>query len=156
MQAHNFGKADSFSVFQNTNYCKTIFLSKQLYFQSRVDYKTTTWNSYFFYRNNLSRILSYLEQLLLPNKYSLVTNTFFDQLLFENKYFFSATTVSEKLFLLNMYLYIACTFSEQVHIRNNYLFGRRNFLGNRYILKTATFCDNSTYSKAFILENHFY
>ena len=41
----------SFSVFQNTNHLESNFLSKQLYFQSSIDYiemRAATWSSYFF------------------------------------------------------------------------------------------------------------
>ena len=42
-----------------------------------------------------------LEQLLLPNNYTLVTNAFSDQLLVEDKYVFSRATVLEEFYMQN-------------------------------------------------------
>ena len=95
MQWSTFTNALSFSVFQNTNHHETNFSSKQLYFQSSIDYtemRAATWSSYFF-ANKIFPKPSCLEELLLSNNYFLVTNTFCDQLLLEYKCFFSTATI---------------------------------------------------------------
>ena len=48
-----------------------------------------------FSQKEFFRIPSCLEQILLPNNYSFITNTLSDQLLLEENYFFSTATASE-------------------------------------------------------------
>ena len=84
LQSSTFAKALSFSVFQNTIHHETNFSSKQLYFQSSIDYtemRPATWCSYFFCKIFFFKTPICLVELLLSNNYFLVTNTLSDQLL---------------------------------------------------------------------------
>ena len=68
-----------------------------------------------------SRIPSCLKQLLLPNNYSLVTNTFSDQLVLEDKYFFSTATLLEEPFSRKS------SYLEHVLFRSKYFFRTATF-----------------------------
>ena len=124
MLSSNFTNALYFSVFQNTSHRETKFLSKQPYFQSSIDYiemRATTWSSYYIEERMFFRIPSCLEQLLLPNNYSLVTYTFSDQLLLEDKYFFSTATLLKEPFSRKS------SYSEHVLFRSKYFFRTATF-----------------------------
>ena len=127
MYPSNFVNAFCFSVFQNIYQRETVFSSKQLYVQSRINHtkmRAATWNRYIFEKCFLEHLVNCLEQLLL-----MVTNTFSDQLLLEDKYFFSTATASEKLLFQNKELSRTYTFSEEELFRS------------RYFLKTVTFSE---------------
>ena len=104
MQLSTFANVLSFSVFQNTSHLETNFSSKQLYFQSSIDYTEMRWEQPLgaatFSQNFFFKTLSCLEELLLSNKYLLVINTFSDQLLLEDEHFFSTATVLEEVLVL--------------------------------------------------------
>ena len=113
---------------------------KQLCFQRSIDcieIRGVTTSSYFFAKRFCFRKPGSLQQLLLSNKYFLVTNSFSDQLLLIDKYIFSTTTALDELLLQNKQLFRACTFSKQVLVPNSY-FSDMNFFTSMYFLKTVS------------------
>ena len=134
MQSFVFSNALSFSVFQNTSNQEINFSSKQLYFQSSIDYtemRAAPWGSYFF-ANKIFSKPSCLEELLLSNNYFLVTNTFSDQLLLEYKCFFSTATImfqrSYFCRIQNIYFFDADSSSKELLFQKKNLFRSRCFL----------------------------
>ena len=62
-----FANTLSFSVFQNTSYCETNFLSKQLYFQKFTEIRAASWISYFFANRFFSEHLQILDKIIGAN-----------------------------------------------------------------------------------------
>ena len=120
MQRSNLTNALSFSVIQDTTHCETKLLSKQLYFQSRIDYNKMRD----FCRKIFFRIPSCLEQLLPSYKYFLFTAPFLISY-FSNRhsYCFRRAFSPVKVIIQSMY------FFEGVLILNSYFFRGGTFLG---------------------------
>ena len=108
LKKYFFAKALSFSVFQDTSHWETNFSSKQLYFQSKIDYfsiRGSTWNSCFFAERFCS------EYLVAWSSYFLVTHAYFEHaehVVFWSSYFLKGGTFSgagtswkQSLFLKN-------------------------------------------------------
>ena len=133
MQRSNLANTLSFSVIQDTSHCETNLLSKQPYFQSRIDYNEIRD----FCREIFFRIPSCLEQLLPSYKYFLLTilflisyflkiNTFSAQLLFQS---FSSRISNYSKYAL----FRSDAYSEQL------LFQKRHIFRGRYFLKKSLF-----------------
>ena len=129
MRRSNLANALSFSVIQDTSHGETNLLSKQLYFQSRIDYNEMRD----FCREIFFRIPSCLEQLLPSYKYFLLTilflityflkiNTFSAQLMFRSSFFSRISNYSEYV------LFRSGAYSEQLLFHNSNLFRGRYFL----------------------------
>ena len=138
MQRSSLANALSLSVFQNTSHREPNLLSKQLYFQSSIDYNEMID----FHREIFFKIPSCLEQLLPSYNYFLVTilflisyflkiNTFSAQLLFWRSFFFRISNYPECV------LFRSGAYSEQL------LFQKRNLFSGRYILQKVTFSNGS-------------
>ena len=114
----------SFNLFLNTSYRETNFWSKHLYFQNSIDYieiRTAIWSLHFFCRQKFLRILSCLEQLLLPSNYSCL------QILFLISYSLKINTFSGQLpFRRNLFSRIS-NYSEHVLFRSWCFFRRATF-----------------------------
>ena len=134
MQRSNLANALSFSLIQDTSHGETNLLSKQLYFQSRIDHNEMRD----FCREIFFRIPSCLEQLLPSYKYFLLTilflisyflkiNTFSAQLLFRKSFFSTISNYSGYVF------FQSGAHSEQL------LFQKRNLFRGRYFLKKSPF-----------------
>ena len=134
MQRSNLANTLSFSVIQDTSHCETNLLSKQPYFQSRIDYNEIRD----FCREIFFRIPSCLEQLLPSYKYFLLTilflisyflkiNTFSAQLLFRKSFFSTISNYSGYVF------FQSGAHSEQL------LFEKRNLFRGRYFLNKSPF-----------------
>ena len=145
MQRSNLAIALSISVFQNYSHRETNLFTKELYFQSRINYneiRAATLSSYFFAESFFLRITNCLEQLL-RSKYFLVTNTlsnsfflninsFSAQLLFQRSFFSRISNYSEYVLFQSRYFFRTVTISEKE------LFWEQVFL-----LKKSLFSDNS-------------
>ena len=96
-------KGNGFSV-HNTSYLVRIRYSLDSYY-FETDYfeaaAAISLKQLLFCNKNFFTTLTYLEQLILFNRYFLVTNISSNQLLFEDKSFFSRNTALEKLLLQN-------------------------------------------------------
>ena len=126
MQSSTFANALSFSVFQNTGYRQTNFLSRQLHFQSSINYteiREATWSSYFLEKCFFFRSRSCSEELLLSGNYFLVTNNLSDQLLLEYKCFISAITVLFR----RSYFFRISNYSKHVLFRSRQFFQTATF-----------------------------
>ena len=119
----------SFSLIQDTSHGETNLLSKQLYFQSRIDYNEMRD----FCREIFFRIPSCLEQLLPSYKYFLLTilflisyflkiNTFSAQLLFRKSFFSRISNYLEHV------LFRSSAYSEQLLFRGRYFLKKSLFL----------------------------
>ena len=125
MQPSNFAKALSFSVFQNTTHHETNFLSKQLYFQSNIDYieiQLLCPEPYFFL------ITSSWQQTNFLISYFLKTNTFSAQLLFRRRFFSRISDCSEHILSRSRYF-----------LPNSYFLRKRAFLGGGVSWKQSLF-----------------
>ena len=136
MQRSNLANTLSFSVIQDTSHCETNLLSKQLYFQSRIDYNEIR----VFRREIFFRIPSCLEQLLPCYKYFLLT------ILFLISYLLKINTFSAQLLVTFCYCFFSriSNYSEHALLwRSAYseqlLFQRRNIFRGRYFLEKSLF-----------------
>ena len=120
------------------------FLSKQLYFQSNIDYtemRGATWSSFFFAERFFS------EYLVVWSSYFFLTTAPWLQGRFLISYFLKINSFSVKLHFWKNFFSRMSNYSEHVLFgagasSEQLLFQKKNFFRSRYFLKTVTFPEN--------------